>query len=816
MAQEVLGLKQVDIVNDSKNKQAKTNKKNLTKAEITPELSENALTVIEKRYLLKDRNNKPIETPQEMFHRVSRYITKADLLYNATKEEVEKNEQDFYQIMAKLEFLPGSPTFSGSGTRLGQLSSCFVLPVEDNMQSILKTQMDMGLVQKSGGGTGFSFSRIRPKNDLVGSTGGIASGPVGFMQMYNDTTDMIKQGGIRRGANMGILRIDHPDIIEFIEYKNKEGTLTTFNISVGITDKFMKAVKEDKDYDLINPNTNKKVQTLKAREIFDKIVDGAWNNGEPGIVFLDAINKTNPTPQLGEIEATNPCGEQPLLPYESCNLGSINLGKMVKDTGKAVEIDWEKLDRVTSLATHFLDNVIDMNQFPIAEIEEMTKSTRKIGLGIMGFADLLFQLEVSYDSDEAIDIAEKLMKRISDASHQTSQKLAQKKGNFPAFEGSMWDKKDNKFMRNATTTTIAPTGTLSIFASATSGIEPIFALVYTKTVMDGTALVEVNRYFKRALTNAGIYSDDLIKKVSKSGSIQDFDEIPDKIKKIFVTCRDISPEWHVKMQAAFQKHTDNAISKTINFPNSATISDVKQAYLLSFDLGCKGITVYRDGSRNVQILTTGMDSKKKEDQIPEQTIVATGAKITPRERPDVIRGYTYRLKTAYGKLFITINDDENGQPFEVFSHLGKAGGFFAAKAEAICRLISLSLRSGVDPEEIIDQLKGIRGPTPTWSDDGKMILSLPDGIAQVLEKHLSKAQESLNLEFKTAEQTKITANDEVIANSNLQFSNGFSKPVKVKSLADLGEAPACPECSSMLELSEGCMKCLACGYSKCA
>ncbi|KKQ74257.1 MAG: Ribonucleoside-diphosphate reductase [Berkelbacteria bacterium GW2011_GWB1_38_5] len=816
MAQEVLGLKQVDIVNDSKNKQAKTNKKNLTKTEITPELSENALTVIEKRYLLKDRNNKPIETPQEMFHRVSRYITKADLLYNATKEEVEKNEQDFYQIMAKLEFLPGSPTFSGSGTRLGQLSSCFVLPVEDNMQSILKTQMDMGLVQKSGGGTGFSFSRIRPKNDLVGSTGGIASGPVGFMQMYNDTTDMIKQGGIRRGANMGILRIDHPDIIEFIEYKNKEGTLTTFNISVGITDKFMKAVKEDKDYDLINPNTNKKVQTLKAREIFDKIVDGAWNNGEPGIVFLDAINKTNPTPQLGEIEATNPCGEQPLLPYESCNLGSINLGKMVKDTGKAVEIDWEKLDRVTSLATHFLDNVIDMNQFPIAEIEEMTKSTRKIGLGIMGFADLLFQLEVSYDSDEAIDIAEKLMKRISDASHQTSQKLAQKKGNFPAFEGSMWDKKDNKFMRNATTTTIAPTGTLSIFASATSGIEPIFALVYTKTVMDGTALVEVNRYFKRALTNAGIYSDDLIKKVSKSGSIQDFDEIPDKIKKIFVTCRDISPEWHVKMQAAFQKHTDNAISKTINFPNSATISDVKQAYLLSFDLGCKGITVYRDGSRNVQILTTGMDSKKKEDQIPEQTIVATGAKITPRERPDVIRGYTYRLKTAYGKLFITINDDENGQPFEVFSHLGKAGGFFAAKAEAICRLISLSLRSGVDPEEIIDQLKGIRGPTPTWSDDGKMILSLPDGIAQVLEKHLSKAQESLNLEFKTAEQTKITANDEVIANSNLQFSNGFSKPVKVKSLADLGEAPACPECSSMLELSEGCMKCLACGYSKCA
>ncbi|KKQ90879.1 MAG: Ribonucleoside-diphosphate reductase [Berkelbacteria bacterium GW2011_GWA1_39_10] len=816
MAQEVLGLKQVDIVNDSKNKQAKTNKKNLTKTEITPELSENALTVIEKRYLLKDRNNKPIETPQEMFHRVSRHITKADLLYNATKEEVEKNEQDFYQIMAKLEFLPGSPTFSGSGTQLGQLSSCFVLPVEDNMQSILKTQMDMGLVQKSGGGTGFSFSRIRPKNDLVGSTGGIASGPVGFMQMYNDTTDMIKQGGIRRGANMGILRIDHPDIIEFIEYKNKEGTLTTFNISVGITDKFMKAVKEDKDYDLINPNTNKKVQTLKAREIFDKIVDGAWNNGEPGIVFLDAINKTNPTPQLGEIEATNPCGEQPLLPYESCNLGSINLGKMVKDTGKAVEIDWEKLDRVTSLATHFLDNVIDMNQFPIAEIEEMTKSTRKIGLGIMGFADLLFQLEVSYDSDEAIDIAEKLMKRISDASHQTSQKLAQKKGNFPAFEGSMWDKKDNKFMRNATTTTIAPTGTLSIFASATSGIEPIFALVYTKTVMDGTALVEVNRYFKRALTNAGIYSDDLIKKVSKSGSIQDFDEIPDKIKKIFVTCRDISPEWHVKMQAAFQKHTDNAISKTINFPNSATISDVKQAYLLSFDLGCKGITVYRDGSRNVQILTTGMDSKKKEDQIPEQTIVATGAKITPRERPDVIRGYTYRLKTAYGKLFITINDDENGQPFEVFSHLGKAGGFFAAKAEAICRLISLSLRSGVDPEEIIDQLKGIRGPTPTWSDDGKMILSLPDGIAQVLEKHLSKAQESLNLEFKTAEQTKITANDEVIANSNLQFSNGFSKPVKVKSLADLGEAPACPECSSMLELSEGCMKCLACGYSKCA
>lgn len=779
---------------------------------ITPVLSENALKVIEKRYLKRDENNNIVETPEGMFRRVAHCMAQVEKIYGRSEKEAAETEEKFYNLMARLEFVPGSPAFSGADTRLGQLAACFVLPVEDNMRSILKTQMDMGLIQKSGGGTGFSFSRIRPKNDMVSSTGGIASGPIGFMQMYNDTTEMIKQGGIRRGANMGILRVDHPDILEFIDYKEKEGTLTTFNISVAITDKFMKAVEEDTNYDLINPNTKKKAGELNAREVFGKIVQGAWRNGEPGVVFIDKINAKNPTPHLGEIEATNPCGEQPLLPYESCNLGSINLGRMTKDNDGKIEIDWEKIDETTKIAVNFLDNVIDANKFPIPEIEENTKRTRKIGLGVMGIADLFFQLKVRYDSDEGMELSEKIMKRIANVSHEESEKIGSIRGSFPAFKGSVWDKKSIKHMRNAATITIAPTGTISMMATASSGIEPIFALVYTKTVMDGTELVEVNRYFKQALENAGVYSDELLRRIATEGSCQNFKEVPEDIRNVFVTASDISPEWHVKIQAAFQKYTDNAISKTINFPNSATVEDVEKAYLLSYKLNCKGITVYRDGSRNVQVITTGTaeDKKKNEDT---QTILATGARIIPRERPDVVHGSTYKIKTAYGKLYVTINNDETGAPFEIFSHLGKAGGFFAAKAEAITRLMSLALRSGIDPEEIIEQLKGIRGPTPTWGEDGKMILSLPDAIAQILDKHIHREQPNLNLDFKTPDIMPVS--EEKIAES-VQMADGFSTQQKEKSIADIGEAPACPECSGMLEFTEGCLKCPLCGYSKCS
>jgi len=789
----------------------------LIKNNIKPELSDNALKVIEKRYLIKDRQRKPVETPEDMLHRVAKHIASADSIYGASKEQIVKSENEFYQMMARLEFLPNSPTFTGAGTALGQLSACFVLPIEDDMKQILKTQMDMGLIHKSGGGTGFSFSRLRPKNDTVGSTGGVSSGPIGFMQMYNDTTECIKQGGTRRGANMGILRVDHPDILEFIDYKEKDGTLSNFNISVAITKEFMDALQQDAKYDLINPRSKKPIKQLDAKEVFEKIISGAHRNGEPGVIFLDKINEKNPTPQVGEIEATNPCGEQPLLPYESCNLGAINLKKFVKteSSGKTV-VDWDRLDKLIPSVVHFMDNSIDINKYPIPEIEKMTKLNRKIGITVMGFADMLYKLGIPYDSEEGLNLAEEVMGFIEKRSHEESAKLAKTRGEFPNFQGSIWDKKGAPKMHNAATTSCNPTGTLSIIGTCSSGIEPFFALAYTKTVMDNDALPEVNEHFLKVAKQYGFYSDELMKQILQSGSIQSLNDIPDDIKRVFKVASDISPEWHIKMQAAFQRHTDGAISKTINFANTATIDDVREAYLLAYRLNCKGLTVYRDGSRAYQILTTG---KKEEinNETSAQAVVASGVTIVPRERPDVIRGYTYRIKTAYGKLFVTVNDDDNGRSFEVFSHLGKAGGFFAAKAEAICRLISLALRSGIDPEEVIDQLKGIRGPTPSWTENGRMILSLPDAIAQILEKHLNREQGKLDLNFAPENSLELKKEEEI----QTQFSNGytepeFKKPQTDKSLADIGEAPACPECGAMLELSEGCLKCHSCGYSKCA
>jgi ribonucleoside-diphosphate reductase alpha chain len=793
-------------------------KSKVKKEKLEPQLTENALRVVEKRYLQKDKDHNFLENPAQMFHRVATSIAKVDLDYGVSPDKVKEFEDQIYQTMCRMEFLPNSPTFWGAGTKSGQLSACFVLPVEDNMKSILKTQMDMGLIHKSGGGTGFSFSRLRPNHSPVGSTGGVASGPLGFMQMYNDTSNIIKEGGRRRGANMGMLRVDHPDIMEFITYKETEGNLSNFNISVAVTDKFMKAVEDDNDFDLIDPSNNEVTKTLKAREIFEKIVAGAWRNGEPGIIFIDEINRLNPVSNLGDVESTNPCGEQPLLPYESCNLGSINVSKMIIEKDGKNEVDWDKFAQTIELAAHFLDNVIDANKLPIPEIEEMTRKARKIGLGVMGFAEMLIQLNIPYNSNKGLAMAEKMMKFLSDTSHAVSSKTAEARGNFPAFKGSSWDKKGVKFMRNATTTTIAPTGTIGMIASASSGIEPIFALVYTKTVMDGVELVEVNNFFKNALQKEGIYSEELVKKVAANhGSVKDMDEIPDHLKNIFVTAGDITPEWHVKMQASLQKYTDNAISKTINFPFEATIEDVEESYKLAWHLKTKGLTVYRDGSRQVQVLTTGTkDKEKSEEKTDEiQTVVATGIRIIPRERPDVIHGSTYRMKTAYGKLFVTINDDEEGMPFEMFSTLGKTGGFFASNTEAICRLISLALRAGIDPQEVIDQIKGIRGPQPTWGEDGKMILSLPDAIGQLLERHMTREQPNLNLNFNIAAPEKIS--EEEVA-QKMESINTSTPVVKEHSrnMADSGEAPACPECSAMLEFTEGCLKCTSCGYSKCS
>jgi len=562
-------------------------------------LSLNAVRVLERRYLLKDDQGNVIETPSEMFRRVAKAIASADRLYRKDAD-VRKAEDEFYRVMANLEFLPNSPTLMNAGTEIGQLSACFVLPVEDSIDAIFDALKSMALIHKSGGGTGFSFSRLRPAGDIVKSTKGVASGPVSFMRIFDVATDVIKQGGKRRGANMGILRIDHPDIIEFITAKEKEGVLANFNVSVGVTDEFMKALKNNEEYDLINPRTGKAEKRLRARDVFDLIVTMAWRTGDPGIIFLDEINRHNPTPNVGRIESTNPCGEVPLLPYESCNLGSINLSKMVNN-GK---IDWEKLRETVRTAVHFLDNVIDVNNYPLPEIEKNTKANRKIGLGVMGFAEMLIELNIPYDSEEAIATTEKVMKFIAEEARRKSVELAKERGSFPNFKGSIWEKKGYKMMRNATLTTIAPTGSISIIANASSGIEPLFAVSFVRNVM-GTQLFEVNHIFERMAKERGFYSTELLTLIAKSGSVKDVKEVPIDVRRLFVTALDIAPEWHVKMQAAFQKYTDNAVAKTENLPYGATLEDVRKIFMLAHSLKCKGITVYRYGSKREQVLYVG-------------------------------------------------------------------------------------------------------------------------------------------------------------------------------------------------------------------
>ena len=570
--------------------------------ENTISLTPNARLVLEKRYLKKDAPGHPVESPEDMFRRIAKNVASADLIYDK-KADIASLEEQFYDLFINLLFMPNSPTLMNAGRDLQQLFGCFVLPVEDSIENIFETVKQAAIIHKSGGGTGFSFSRIRPKNDCVSTSGGFASGPISFIKVFNEATEAINQGGFRRGANMAVLRVDHPDILDFIHSKQSEGVLTNFNISIGITDAFMQAVEKNQDFPLINPRTRAVVKTVNAKQLFDQIIHSAWENGEPGVLFLGTINAANPTPLLGEIEGTNPCGEQPLLPFEACVLGSVNLSRMVKLTHGKYEIDWNRLETVIQRAVHFLDNVIDMNKYPLPQIEHLTKGNRKIGLGVMGLADLLLKFGISYNSEEAIHFTDKLMCFFSQKANEASVELAAKRGTFPNYQKSIYAQKNEPGYRNATRTTIAPTGTISIIADCSSGIEPLFAIAYKRHVLVEEGLPEINSYFLEIAKKRSFYSERLIEKVSTEGSIQNLDDIPEDVKKVFITARDVSPEQHVKIQATCQKYIDNGVSKTINFPKNATAGDVEKVFLLAYKSGCKGITVYRDKSRVSQVLS---------------------------------------------------------------------------------------------------------------------------------------------------------------------------------------------------------------------
>ena len=757
-------------------------------------LSQNAIKVLERRYLKRDKSGKVIETPEEIFRRVAQAIAGADKQYKKTDAQIAQLQDKFYNAMTSLEFIPNSPCLMNAGKDLGQLSACFTLPIEDSMESIFETLKATAMIHKSGGGTGFSFSRIRPKNSVVKTTGGVASGPVSFMKVYDAATEAVKQGGTRRGANMGILRTDHPDIKEFISCKENNKEINNFNISVAITDDFMSHLAKGEDYDIIDPHSHQVIGKESTKEVFDLIVKQAHKNGEPGIIFIDKINIDNPTPKLGKIESTNPCGEQPLLPYESCDLGSINLAQLCKKVDGSYQVDWEALSRTTRLAVYFLDNLIDVNKFPIPEIEKATLATRKIGLGIMGWATMLIRLGIAYDSEEAVALAEKVMSFILNESLTQSQELAKEKGTFPAYSGSTWEKNNIK-VRNATLTTIAPTGTISIIAGpCSSGIEPLFAISYYRNVMDNDKLVEVDPLFEDIAKTRGFYSRELMEKIAESGTLAHIDGIPEDVKRIFVTAHDISPEWHVRMQAAFQKYVHNAVSKTVNFSHEATADDVRKSYLLAYELNCKGITVYRDRSREEQVLN--INHKPAASEVQESKFEP--GKITPRPRPEVIFGTTTKVATGCGNLYVTINIDEDGKPFELFTQMGKAGGCAASQLEALGRMVSLAFRAGVEVKSIIEQLRNIRCPSPSW-EKGQRIFSCADAIARVIERRLVNDQAHVNS----------IASAEVA----MKHSHRDIAPTDRNSAGEI--VGVCPDCGGALRHEEGCVKCHACGFSKC-
>lgn len=761
--------------------------------EIDVVCSENAIKVLNARYLKKDENSQVIEEPKDLFKRVAKAIAEVDFKYGASGEE---SAREFYRIMANFDFMPNSPTLMNAGRELGQLSACFVLPVGDSIGEIFDAVKNTAVIHQTGGGTGFSFSRLRPKNDVVKTTMGKSSGPVSFMKVFNQSTEQVKQGGTRRGANMAILRVDHPDILEFIECKRDLSQMTNFNISVALTDKFMLALEKGEEYELINPRDNSVWGQLKAKDVFDKIVENAWRQGDPGIVFIDRMNGDIPVPKMGPIEATNPCGEQPLESYGSCNLGSINLAKMVAGDNSDMNVDYERLRRTVRIGVRFLDNVIDINKYPLPQIEETSKKLRRIGLGVMGFADMLVKLNVAYNSSEAVKLADEIMSFIHEEAWKMSRELAAKRGAFPEFANSVFAQRGEEMSRNAAITTVAPAGTVSIISNCSSGIEPLFAVSYLReNVLGGDdVLIEVNPLFEKIAKQRGFYSESLMKKIAQKGSVQEIMEIPEDIRRVFVTSHDISPEWHVRIQATFQKYVDSAVSKTVNFKHDATEDDVRKVYMLAYNLGCKGVTIYRDGCRDKQVLNIAgtKDLQKKKTDNLDLSLVPERSIIIPKERPKVLEGKTIKIETGEGDLFVTINQDEEGDPFELFATMGKSGGFSAAQTEAIGRLISLCFRSGIEPNQIIKQLKGIRSDKPIGFGSNR-VLSSPDAIAKALEVYL---RPPLDLEFDKEDIVKIP----IITDEDVKKENNFS---------------TCSECGGMVEHESGCSVCHDCGFSEC-
>ncbi len=821
------------------------------------QLNDNARTVIKKRYLIKDATAKPVEQPEDMFWRVAATVAEADRRYGASDASVTGMAEDFYRLMTERRFEPNSPTLMNAGRPLGQLSACFVLPVEDALSNgrdgIYDTLRAMALIHQSGGGTGFGFSKLRGKGSMVRSTTGVASGPVSFMKLYDASTDAVKQGGTRRGANMGILRVDHPDILDFITCKEDLTQITNFNISVAVTDKFMTAVAEGTTYDLVEPGTARVTGQLDARSVWDKMIDGAWRTGEPGCFFIDEANRHNPVPHVGQYEATNPCGEQPLLPYDVCNLGSINVGYYVQDGA----IDWDSFRRDIHLSTHFLDNIIDVNKYPLPEIDALSKRIRRIGFGIMGFADALVRLGIPYDSDEGVEFGRQLQKFVDLESKRESERLANERGPFPEWARSIWGPDETcardakgkrirpmKLLRNCNVNTIAPTGTISIIAGCSSGIEPLFAVAFMRN-QAGAMMPDVNEDFVAIAKKEGWYSDDLMERIAREGHIH-FEEVPERWRRVFVTAHDITPEWHVRMQAAFQENCDSAISKTTNFPHVATPEDVRRIYELAYELKCKGVTVYRDGSRDNQVLSTGATGQAKADRdgkgesrralgdlhgtLAEQTAEIARLRQAlfdveaenlqrraKRARPDTLRGITTRIETPLGTMFLNITEDDKGQPFEVFINLGKAGGAAMADAEAMGRLISLALRSGIPIREVHRQLRGIASDKAIGLGPNK-VLSVPDAIGIALEKWMREKQGVQQdllgvpgaMPLQTETQPVVSTSSSTMSSDGGQAQYGFDAVNRSESFIG-----TCPDCGSSLEFAEGCAKCHVCGFSEC-